>query len=255
MFELSQDQDITTLRMSHGKVNAMSLEFCETLTQHLKTLQTQSCRAVILIGNSRVFSAGVDLIRLIEEPVDYLDRFLPALCEMFETVFSFPRPLVALVSGHAVAGGCVLACASDYRVIESQAHIGVPELRVGVPFPAAGLEIMRWAANQAAFQQIISAGATFTGPAAVDVGLADESVDHDSLLEAGQQAVERLLTVPPEIFELTKRQMRLPVIDRIARCQETFGSEIDRLWRSPNTRATVTRYVEERLKKPSAKNV
>ena len=249
MFERSNESGITTLKMAHGKVNAMSLEFCQSMIQHLEELRKTSCQAVILTGNERVFSAGVDLVRLVEESPQYLDTFLPTLVKMFETVFYFPKPVVAAVSGHAVAGGCVLACACDYRVIANQASIGVPELRVGVPFPVSGMEIMRWATSPQAFRQIINAGATFTGGHAVEVGLADESTEPSLLLSAGMTAVERLLTVRPAIFHLTKQQMRGPVTQLIESGRKTYGDEINRLWRDPETRNAVAAYVRDRLGK------
>src|SRR5207253_4831329 len=103
------------LTMAHGKANAMSTEFCRALTARLAEANSSPARAVIITGQGRMFSAGVDLLRLSEGGAPYVREFLPALNAMFEAVFTCPKPVVAAVNGHAIAGGCVLACAADHR--------------------------------------------------------------------------------------------------------------------------------------------
>ena len=82
--------------------------------------------AVVLTGQGRMFSAGVDLLRLGEGGAAYVRRFLPALHRLYDAVFFFPKPVVAAVNGHAIAGGCVLACCADRRIA---ARDGLPHRR------------------------------------------------------------------------------------------------------------------------------
>ncbi len=249
MFETVQTNHVMTITMRGDRANAMSLEFCQQLGDALQQAVDGEARAVVIAGNGRVFSAGVDLVRLVDEGAEYLDVFLPELVSLFLKAFTFPKPLVAAVDGHAVAGGCVLACACDYRVISNQARIGVPELRVGVPFPAAGLEIMRWSAAPQSFRQMINIGATFTGPDAVAAGLADDAVDAEHVLPSAIAAAEQLCLVPRDVFHLTKQHLRMPVIRLIEQGDQMHGDEINRLWRSESTRQAVEQYVAERLNK------
>ncbi len=248
MLELTFHDRTAVLTLSHGKVNALDLEFCSVLNRQLNQLKDDSCRAVVLTGVKSVFSAGVDLVRLLKEPVDYLDAFLPELVALFEHIFLYPKPIVAAVNGHAVAGGCIIVCACDYRVISRKARIGVPELRVGVPFPSAGLEIMRSAATPRCFRKIINIGATYTGQRAVEAGLADESIDPDYVMETTMKAAEQLAEISPQVFQLTKRNLRRPVMEQIIRGNEIYGDEINRLWRDEKTRKTIAEYVAVRLK-------
>ncbi len=248
LIETKIDKAIAVVSMRNGKVNAMDLRFLQQLNNTLQSLANDdTVRFVIVAGNDRVFSAGVDLKRVVNEGLDYLDEFLPELNKMFLKVFQFPKPLIAAVTGHAIAGGCVLASGADYRVISDQAKIGVPELRVGVPFPASGMEIMRWAANSHSFKQMINTGATFQGDEAVRAGMADESAASNDVIEKAKLAIEPFSVVPPEVFQLTKKQMRLPVMDRIDRCTQQYGQQIDQLWRAPETQAAVKQYVQQRL--------
>lgn len=236
------------LAMNHGKVNAMNLELVEEFNKSLNALASDSqVRALIIAGNWQVFSAGVDLKRIVNERPDYLDKFLPALSRLFENALNFPKPLVTAITGHAVAGGCVVACTGDYRVISLDARIGIPELRVGVPFPATGLEIMRWATVGNCFRKMINAGATFTGQEAVEAGLADESCPAKEVLDRAHLAIDEMLHVPDEVFGLTKRQIRFPVNQAIDEGRGAFEEEINRLWRDPKTRQSIADYVKKRL--------
>src|SRR5262249_61549037 len=98
-------------------------------------------RAVVLTASGRIFSAGVDLLRLIEGGAPYIRKFLPALSTMLSTVFSHPAPVVAAINGHAIAGGCVLACAADRRLMARNGggHWGAG-LLLRLPFPPPPLD-------------------------------------------------------------------------------------------------------------------
>ena len=99
----------------------------------------------MLTAQGGTFSAGVDLVRVLDEGPAYIKRFVASLNAFCESVFSLPRPLVAAINGHAIAGGCVMACLADRRIMARDAgRIGVPELRVGLPFPPGPAEVMRF---------------------------------------------------------------------------------------------------------------
>src|SRR5262245_32023000 len=98
------------LRIEHGKVSALDLELLHELREALAELRKESARAVVLTGTGSSFSAGVDLYRVLQGGGDYLGRFLPSLEACLRELLEFPRPIVAAVNGHAIAGGCVIVC-------------------------------------------------------------------------------------------------------------------------------------------------
>src|SRR5205823_1752542 len=98
--EREERNGIVTLRMAHGKVNALDIELARAITDALR--EAASARAVILTGTKSIFSAGVDLVRLTSEGAPYVQRFYPALDEVLTALLAFPRPLIAAINGHAI---------------------------------------------------------------------------------------------------------------------------------------------------------
>jgi len=241
---------VALLRMNHGKANAMDLEFCDELTAQFAEIRHTSAQSVVITGTGRIFSAGVDLLRVLSEGPAYLEHFLPALTSLFETVFCFPKPVVAAINGHAIAGGCVLACAADHRIMAREpGRIGVTELLVGVPFPAIALEIMRFAAEPQHFQELLYSGATLTGEDAARQGLVHATVDPAQLTERAVSAAETYAAVPPEAFAHTKQQIREPVMERIRKDGPRFDAAMKDIWAAPETTAAIRDYVSRTLKK------
>jgi len=246
MIDLTHHDDITILRLQHGKANALDLELCQALTKELETFRQSASKALIVAGAGKMFSAGIDLHRLTKGGAPYIRSFLPAMNGMFETLFSLLKPVVAAVNGHAIAGGCIIACAADHRLMAVEGgRIGIPELLVGVPFPVVPLEIMRFAAARH-LSSLAYTGATFSAEEAVKQGLVDAAVRGDSLEDQAMAAAQSLAAIPPAAFALTKRQLREPVLERIH-----VGSAIDALvqsaWESDDTLAAIREYVARTL--------
>ena len=246
MIELAEQDGVAVLRLAHGKVNAMSMEFCEALIARFAEIS--SARAVVMTATGRTFSAGVDLVRLLEGGAPYVRKFLPVLSNMFVTVFSHPAPVVAAINGHAIAGGCVLACAADKRLMaRDSGRIGVTELLVGVPFPPAAMEIMRCAAAPHLFADAILSGATYAPAEAVARGFIHDVVEPQALLERAVAAAKALAALPPKAFALTKRQIRAPALERMQ--SPELDAAIAQIWTAPETLARVRDYVARTLRK------
>lgn len=247
ILESREDGLVTVLQMQHGKVQAMDLEFCTAVADRLEELGKHDGGAVVLTGTGRVFSAGVDLKRLVSESPEYVDFFFPALRRLFASAWSFSGPLVVAVNGPAVAGGCVLASAGDWRVLAAGAVIGMPESRLGLPLPAEGIEIIRHVVTPGKLPQILGEGRNWQDSAAVAVGLADQIASGDQLLETAVEHARRMAEADPEVVRLGKRQLRHQVSGRIEEHQARFGGEVLALWKSDRVREKVRQYVAERL--------
>ena len=146
LLDVEQRSGVTVLRLRHGKVNALDVDLLRAITVAMREAPPDA--AVVITGAGNAFSAGVDLKRIVDGGHSYVREFLPLLSAAFMAVFDHPGPVVAAINGHAIAGGCVLAAACDLRLM-SRGTIGLAELSVGVPFPQAAVEILRYAIRQA----------------------------------------------------------------------------------------------------------
>jgi enoyl-CoA hydratase len=250
MIELSERDGITVVTMVHGKANTLDVEFCEAIAAQFDKLQAQA-KAVVLTGQGKMFSAGVDLLRLSEGGAPYVRRFLPALHRLFEAVFFFPRPVVAAVNGHAIAGGCILQACADRRIaMRDGGRIGVTELLVGVPFPPLAFEVMKFASPPRYLADGMYSGATFMPDVALTRGLVDELADGPAaLMDRAMAAAETLAALAPDAFAHTKRQIRQPVIDALERHGKRIDAEAMGVWTAPATIEHIRDYVARTFKK------
>lgn len=231
------------MRLQHGKANALDLELCEAL--HTSVEQQRGANAVVLTGTGSIFSAGVDLVRLLKEGEDYVHAFLPALRRCLTTLFEFPRPIVAAVNGHAIAGGCILAEACDHRVMcLGKGRIGVPELLVGVPFPMIAMETLRYAVPERHLRELVFGGATHAPREALELGLLDEVVEDELLLERSVERAAGLAKIPHGAFELAKRELRQPTLDFIAQHTEVQDHAVDEAWYCAEARDSIWAYMD-----------
>jgi enoyl-CoA hydratase len=250
MIELTPRGGVAIVTLAHGKANTLDIEFCNAIAAQFDKLRDAPAKAVVLTGQGRMFSAGVDLVRMSEGGADYVRRFLPALHRLYDAVFFFPKPVVAAVNGHAIAGGCVLECCADKRIAAKDGgRIGVTELLVGVPFPPLAFEVMKFASPPRYLADGMYSGATFTPDVALTRGLVDELVEGPALLDRAVAAAETLAALPPKTFAQTKRQIRQGVIDAL----ERHGARIDAasmgIWTAPETLDHIRDYVSKTFKK------
>jgi enoyl-CoA hydratase len=250
MIHREQRASIAILRLDHGKVSALDAELLEELDAALAAEERGPARALVLTGTGSSFSAGVDLFRVLEGGPVYVRRFLPLLDAALRRLFVFPRPVVAALNGHAIAGGCIIACACDRRILaEGGAKIGVPELRVGVPFPVLPLEIVRFAAASLTLQDLVYGGGTFGAAESLRRGLVDEVVPETELVARAVAAAENLAAIPPVAFALAKRQLRDPVLERVQRLAREMDARILEAWCETETAAAIRAYLDARLGK------
>ena len=179
---------------------------------------------------------------------DYIQQFVEALDAALRGVFLFPKPAVAAVNGHAIAGGAILTFACDHRLMTG-GRIGVPELVVGVPFPALALAIVRYAIPRHHLQPMIYFGRTIEADAAQEMGIIDELPIASDLLGRAQTIAQTLAAIPRDAFRLTKRQLREPYLRDASHIAVASTEEIDATWAAPETHAHIREYLAKTIGK------
>jgi enoyl-CoA hydratase len=237
------------LKLAHGKVSAIDVELGEAVTGELKAAMDPSVKALIITGSGSSFSAGVDLFRVIKDGPDYGRRFLPVLDELLRVTLTFPKPIVAAVNGHAIAGGCILAAACDHRIMTDGAgRIGIPELAVGVPFPALPLQIMAARVSDGHLRDLVFSGRTVQADEAKTIGLIDEKCPDGMLLDRASEVARKLASIPAGAFALTKEAFYAPILERTRQLADLNARVVD-AWLQPHTYETIRTYLDKTIKK------
>jgi enoyl-CoA hydratase len=250
MIEREQHGGVALVRLAHGKVSALDIELLAAIIATFGDLAADRSQAVVVTGAGSTFSAGVDLHRILDGGARYARDFVPVLVEAFLAVFACDKPVVAAVNGHAIAGGCILAVACDRRFMAAGGgRIGVSELAVGVPFPAAGLEILRHAVGRAAANDLVLTAAVHAPTEALARGLVHEVVPPDELLERSLGEARRLAGVPHATFRHTKRQLRRDAMAAIERHGAAEDADVLGMWASVDVHDAIVAFVERTVRR------
>jgi enoyl-CoA hydratase len=235
---------IVTLTLDCGPVNALDSASLRELERAL--LGSRDC-PVVLTGRGRVFCAGFDLTEFGAPAGAAVLRLLDAYERVLVAVLEHPRPVVAAVNGAAVAAGCILALAADARVFAETARLGLPELRLGLPFQALSFEIARTALGRHLARLLHGADRI----AVQDIDdLADGVLT--PVTEVASAAVERareLAALEPETFLITKRA-RWYLARRMADETACYDEQIRRRWVGADMPAVLEAAVSGRRHSP-----
>jgi enoyl-CoA hydratase len=250
MIELEEHGAVMVVRLARGKGNALNVELTAALVDALDRLDRSAARAGILTGQGSVFGAGVDLPALVAGGADYVRQFVPLLQRGFERLATFPKPLVAAVNGHAIAGGALIMLACDQRLLaRGTARVGLTEVRVGVVFPAWALEIARFVTPPQHLATLICTGRTWPPEEALARGLVDELVEPERLLDRAREVALELASIPPAAFTATKLALRQPLIEAARRQAALTDAAALEQWCRPETLQQVAAFAEQTIKR------
>jgi enoyl-CoA hydratase/carnithine racemase len=220
-----QDDGIALVVLDNPPMNAMQAGLLEELAALFEGLAANpAVRAAVIAAEGRAFSAGLDL-----KHVPGLDRLgqrrlVDALNDCFGTLYAWPKPLVAAVNGHAIAGGLILALCADWRIAADVAmQVSLAEVRVGVTYPVAPLEVARGELAPPVARKLVLLGEVLDAPGALSHGVFDEIAAPAELRRRALMAAERHARLPPKAFAITKAELRAAQLARIASARAGQG--------------------------------
>lgn len=209
---------LAIVTMDDGKANAMDAAFLGALHDAFDGIEASEARAVILRGRPGFFSAGLNVKRLPNLDLEGRVTLVRALSRTLLRVFAFPRPVLAAISGHALAGGALLALAADTRIAaEGQGTFGVTEVAIGVDIPSFGIEILRESVPVEHLAEIALAGATLTPSEAHARSLYASVVASEQLDDVAQEHARQMAKAHPEAYAATKARLRSSAVERAER--------------------------------------
>jgi enoyl-CoA hydratase/carnithine racemase len=244
--EESFDGGLATVRLNRCHGNAINLDLVDELTATFRRLDLDDkVRGVQLAATGKLFSPGLDLQELIELGRTDMERFLERFNACILSLYTFSKPLLAAIHGHAVAGGCVLTLTADWRVLQQEKMIGLNEIRVGVPFPYGVAMILRESVPQRHLQEVALFGRNYRGEEAVQVGLVHEVHAAEGFEGHCSARLDALASKDAAAFAITKRYLRATTVERIMADEARLESDFLDRWFSSTTRSKIQAIVDE----------
>jgi enoyl-CoA hydratase len=231
-----QESGIATVVLSRGKVNALNPAVVEELSAAFEALRGDTAaRAVILTGSGRFFSFGFDIPEFLSYTREEFARFLTRFTTLYRTLFSYPKPLLAALNGHAVAGGCMLALAADTAIVaEGNAKVALNEIGFGSSVFAGSTEMLQFRTGARA-SEIVYSGAMYAPAEAQRLGLVSEVVPPEALLDRARAIAADLAAKPAAAFASIKALLRNPVAEAMAAREAASIAEFVDIWYSEPT--------------------
>ncbi len=195
---------IREIRLARPPVNALDEDLCRALIAALDQAMADDVHGVVLAGGERIFSAGLDVPHLMSHGDDR-DRLLDSWNAFFgvaRTLADSRVPVVAALTGHAPAGGCVLALCCDYRVMArspdpaSPFAIGLNEVQVGLVAPEGIQRLLRRVVGAHRAERMLVAGEMVPAERAREIGLVDELVEGEQVVARAIIWLQALLKQP-----------------------------------------------------------
>ncbi len=242
---------VALVRMRAGKANAINPAFLDALGGLLDGLRAAPPGAVVLTGEGRAFSAGLDLPALVDLPTAALEGFIQRFSHTMLRLFTLPFPVVAAINGHAVAGGCVLALQADQRLMaKGEGRFGLNEVRLGIGLPLAVVETLRCQVPASSLFPVMAEGGLFTAEEALGLGLVHAVTEADALLEVALQRAAALAAVPSIAFAQVKASLRRPALAAIAGAGATDAASWVGTFQTPDAQRLLREVVARLTKRP-----
>jgi|Deesub1362A_J573_1020465.scaffolds.fasta_scaffold00565_1 enoyl-CoA hydratase/carnithine racemase len=205
--EVEYTERIAVVKLNRKSKNAFNTKFArEVFDTLLEIRDSEKVRGLVVTSTSdKFFSIGFDVSQLYSADRREFERFFRSFSDMCYTLYTFPKPTVAAITGHAVAGGCILALCCDYRFMAERGYIGLNEVRLGVPIPLLAYLVLNQIVGDRYASEIAYSGELYTPQQALEMKLIDGIFSINELLAKSVEKAEKLAELPGKAFQAIKQ--------------------------------------------------
>lgn len=208
MITIEHLEEVGVIKLDRGITNALNGKLVQKLTETIQHQKKNSdVRALVLTSaNEKFFAIGLDIPELFNLTQEEFAKFYHSYNSLCMDLYSFPKPTVAAITGHAIAGGCILTLCCDYRLIaEGRKLMGLNEIKLGVPVPYPGDCMLRELVGMQKAREITDIGDFYDSKALFQIGMIDEIVPIDQLYSRSIEKARKLGSLPFDAFQKIKR--------------------------------------------------
>jgi enoyl-CoA hydratase len=231
---------LARLRLDREHGNAVNDDLLQGLmTAYNEAIADPEVRGILLTSAGKLFSPGLDLRDLRSFDRRQMHRFMSRFSACLIVMVTCPKPVVAALAGHALAGGCVLALTAEWRILREGALIGLNEVKVGVPLPFGVTTILHDAVRTPRAEEIALLGRNYADADAVEAGLAHEILPAEGFEPACLERLQEYADRDPKAYATTKTYLRSAAVERIRANDAMLVEQFLDCWFSDETRKRI----------------
>ena len=251
MIQSYQKNQIQIIELDRPKVNAINQTLAQSLIEELDIIEKNDLiKGVILTGKNGIFSAGLDIVELYNQDKDYMKSFWGLFSNLLIKIYSYPKIIFTAISGHSPAGGTVLSIMTDYRIMSAGNFlIGLNEVAVGLRMPIGIGRVFQSLLGERVAEKMTLMGELVNPEKAKSIGLIDEIIESDQLLEHSTEIMNKWFKLPFEKQIQSKLTLRKQVIDLMMDTANQDNNEVINAWFSDECRLTMKGIIDRLSKK------
>lgn len=243
---------VRELRLNRPPVNALSPQLIAALKQAVLAASRDTVRALVISGSPGRFSGGLDVPALLELDKEAMASVWREFYSLLGAIARSPIPIATAITGHAPAGGTVLALFCDWRVMaEGDYRIGLNEVQVGIQLPPILMKGLRRLVGPRAAERLAVEGALVLPEEALRIGLVDDLAPAGQVLDRALQWCQRILALPSQAMSGTRCEARSDLVAFFEQDLETELTEVIAGWWRPETQQVLHALAERLGKKKS----
>lgn len=210
---ITKNKGIAKVELKNKKVNSINEELIEELFHCFENIENDDdINSVILTGKGKFFSFGFDIPEFLNWPKNDFKRFLKKFTGFYTYLFLFPKPVIAALNGHTIAGGCMIALACDYRImISGKSKISLNEINFGSSVFAGSTEMLRFTVGSYNASKILYSGQMYTAVEAKEIGLIDAISDEKLIQDDAYKKTQEYFLKSHKAFSSIKKLLRNPI--------------------------------------------
>lgn len=244
---------LAVIELDRGRSNPINHQMVKELIACVHELDSnKEVGGLIITGKENFFSSGIDLIEAYDYNEEQIRAFWTDFMQLPAALGSFRKPLVAAISGHSPAGGCVIAICADYRVMADGPYIiGLNEIPVGIIVPDGIFNLYSfWLGKRTAYQYLME-GKLVKAPDALQIGLVDEVTTAQNVMAAAEAKVRAYMKFSPVTWMQSKLNLRKELIAQLNADQTQTLEAMLKQWWAPATRKGLEMMIEQLKSKNS----
>lgn len=209
LFEKRDRVGIITINRP-DKRNALNIKTREEGAALLDELRNDTSIGVVVItgAGDKAFIAGADIAEFAGRTA-MMQRDVMTARSLFTALDTFPKPIIAMINGYCLGGGCELALACDIRIASESASFGQPEINLGIIPGGGGTQRLTRLVGEGKAMEMILTGEIIDAKSAYEIGLVNHVFPADQLQAKTMEIANRIADKSPIALSLAKEAVKL----------------------------------------------